>query len=920
MKKQTSVRISVAFALALLACGSLSAAQTLYKNTFNQRTSQSPVPSPDWMTVSYTAGLPLYNNYTNTTSSAIAVDKLYASPAQDNWSKVDRGNVTAQRLCCHVSADANPCGVFSSESEVPLDMARHPLRNRISAGLVRYSFDLRTPSGKKSPGTDGVCRVRLEYGLMMRDDEAKIVWADQGTYPVSVGYAIRVNDTTKAVYIQPDIQCKEGLKRIDQKSAGAAGLAFSSWYRYVVTIDVGTSKIRNVQLYSLGTASPTFETDGTFLCERGKSESLSFTKALDVSAYGPIEGISIYSQASGTGKYYGESGFEDEYAHKFDNLKVEWKPSEADEWMSIYENDFATCRRKTLPAINGTATSCDYVKGSHALTNACDYPAALVRAASDYSADVAVSMLADAVTGQANQPVGYDSWRRVNPTGKAQMFLVENEGNRAAGMLYKQSAFSFAVQPIGEEITSGKVKAEFDVRVPDAIDYAKNGAAHLCFVPGSMWDDYQEDPSMTGYFFFGGGIYSATSGAAIQPAYRTAGSSLVPTSAPDLKARTWYRVRLIADLDPVSGYQKFNYYIYEIGAAQPTFETVIDYASPIISKAGLNMPKTFVTGGVTKNMINNGVATVGAVAFCNYSVSSKIDNTPLFDNIRVWKDYDASTDTGTLVYSNDFTTRTRIVEGAGVSLTSAKHDRMFEGLDCWSLINGNGRADVLLAGDADNQCVSLNANNALAYVVQSIGGSYRRKGTVVRVDFRPPLNWRQTSSAWMSIGFANDQFLSGTYCGSASTDGNYFYNGRFFELNLSPVGNLTAAQVTTNTLCTVVGAASKQLVNDIDPSHWYRLRARLDFVRKTYDVDLYDMGVEHPEWGTADGTKVKSYSDLAFRATACETDAKNRLSAVYMRIASNSSTLPWKKDDPYAGLVDNIGVERDSPGLCIIFR
>lgn len=107
--------------------------------------------------------------------------------------------------------------------------------------------------------------------------------------------------------------------------------------------------------------------------------------------------------------------------------------------------------------------------------------------------------------------------------------------------------------------------------------------------------------------------------------------------------------------------------------------------------------------------------------------------------------------------------------------------------------------------------------------------------------------------------------------------------------------------------------------HDFDATHWYRFEAKVDIGVQTYDLAVYDMGTTHPEMATPTtaGTLVFTCAKLPFRMPLAD---GRGLSALTVHMAGCVKDSPWNAYDDGLAYVDNIRVEREIPGLLILFR
>ena len=98
-------------------------------------------------------------------------------------------------------------------------------------------------------------------------------------------------------------------------------------------------------------------------------------------------------------------------------------------------------------------------------------------------------------------------------------------------------------------------------------------------------------------------------------------------------------------------------------------------------------------------------------------------------------------------------------------------------------------------------------------------------------------------------------------------------------------------------------------------NHWYRFRATRDLDRKTYNLDVFDMGVAHPDVKApiSAGARVVSIADVPF---SCVDEAISSLGVTAYGVAPLD---PGDPVDEGLALYDNIVIKRPE-GLVLWVR
>lgn len=884
--------LKTGLAAAVAAMALAGPARDIYVNDFSSRTSYEPIPESRWVTVRYRAGEGMIKDYVNTSDKInLTTTGGGTGDCQDGWVKVNKGKASENRGQFTVSADENPCGVFSMAMTNRFSV-HHPIDNRFTSGVVRGSCDMYIPT--RALVDNGHMRFRLETEEMMNDDE--VVDNKLGYALFEAGINLRTNTGT--------LQCQvadlggDGQGTVIARAGTAA--APGCWVRIVVEADLDSKTTYSYCLYDLGSDHPTFETSGTLKTEH---TNRNFLRNFDASTMGGITGFAIRTTYGATLGYYGTAGYDDACAFKVDNLKVEWKAPGAAEFETVYLNDFAAAKTRTLSPAGTTSANLVAAKSDYADT--VTYPASIVREYAGVDESKPTALVPAAVSANKTvypQPFGYDGWCRTAADGAAQVVVTTDpNGKRMLGMLKKSPSFTFVGHPIGEKITTGKVKVEVDVRVPTKGYF--QGTSGYCVAPQAMWNECLSNQGAFQYHRSGITWKSQSAPTEMYPLqWFGDGGDAPKNDTTKLVPLHWYRVTTTIDLDARP--QLADYAITYIGE-KPIGVDATPANEPLYTKTGLKLRAPAYDA--TK------LPDVGSIVLFTYSTASAADETAYFTNIRVTKG--VGTDQEKVVYKNDFTTRTRIDTVACQNLAAAsKKDRMFEGVDTWR--RNLGWTNYRVLGGA-NPVATVEADAEVGYSAVGIGRAYRRGDVKVRFDFFPPTYWMCDNNNWLRFMIGNDQYLSG----SLANGDAYYQNNYHFCVSLGAAGSKNACGVYTSTSCSVGGAKWPSLGGTLTSNHWYRCEGVLHLDSRTGDFSLYDMGTTHPTLDTATPETAFGSTVRGLGFYSVNQGGTGEFSSI--GLSGRGCCYPfarWLGDKCGAGMVDNIRIWRDDPGHVIILR
>jgi len=218
----------------------------------------------------------------------------------------------------------------------------------------------------------------------------------------------------------------------------------------------------------------------------------------------------------------------------------------------------------------------------------------------------------------------------------------------------------------------------------------------------------------------------------------------------EIVRNAWYRMEIVADVDA----RTYDMSITPLGTLSVTadFEPTNDvlYAESGIPFYGDNPDGigTFYLWG------------------CGYggTPNSSKAYRSCFDNIQVWNIVTNGEETVTnLVYSNDFSTRTRrLASSARASGRLAYQYDRDDGPDHWMRQNGAGTgwfgADATVRDDDGNQFLSLGRETGDGHQTRyttSLGQSVGHGNVTIRADVRPPLYWFGRSGGAVTLSLGN---------------------------------------------------------------------------------------------------------------------------------------------------------------------
>ena len=874
--------VALAFLLAAAPGILLAGGGDIYRNDFSSRTSALPLPGDRWMSYDYDPNTSLYINYSGaSTYNMWEKNKEY----QDAWGKPWMDNATMQQTPgfvlatdpVHGSPD-NYFAIFRSSSS-RTGCAIQPLHNEFTNGMLRLEVDIRRPAvwGSQSKETHAV-RVALVYRKRMADP---LWWVgiNSTDYPVMFGARWEGGSETNRLILH----YRDGSNKQGYLEPGAKDnyVCTENWYRWRVYVNLDEQR-SNCYIWDVGPDQPNGRNTRADSTATRKVEATTYFFRDPMTAEtGGISGIALncYRCFSGTGENLAVTN-----APCYDNIHIAWKAPGASEYVPFYENDFATRRYRRIQPTPAAAVDYPVDTNISKEDNFTSYVVMTNRETTN------PTLLVNSATGL----LGMDNWTRLSTGGS---FCVIDSGNDGKNELRVSGGDKGSVaQTLGETIASGKVRISADVRLPTEWKVTTEPDARVCLVLGSPTFWTLGDTSDFANRTAGYGAIVGESKDEFHPAYIPPnGASLV--SAKDTSVactgKSWYRMVVTADL----GAKTYDYELYEIG----TYSGAIDRT---------DVPSTpiYATNSIP---FRNNISSIGSFGLYSYRSGSNWNNYILWDNIQVWKNWNSSAGTGTLIYANDFNTRTRYLTREKTELVHGVNTGV--GVDGWEQVN-RGDSIAWIVGGA-NRCLSLKVPNVSSfYMTQPLPFEVPcGQHVTFRADVRPP-------SCWLNKGGTLNIYLGGDeMCQFARvTDARTPLADSVMMFGLVPNETLVSLGRYTNSIFRAQNGGSMQGVTSasVNPTHWYRLEGTTLSGADSWKFRAYDMGTAHPEIDSPAGPLVAMCDGLARRGSG----ATSGISAIAIASGGISSLDPWDVYDQGRILLDNLVITIIPSGTYIIVR
>ena len=307
----------------------------------------------------------------------------------------------------------------------------------------------------------------------------------------------------------------------------------------------------------------------------------------------------------------------------------------------------------------------------------------------------------------------------------------------------------------------------------------------------------------------------------------------------------------------------------------------------------------------------------------NYSTSVRVT----FDNIRVWRQATGAA-SETLVYFNDFRTRTRTPTVAGsmpraTGYVADQYD-LDDGIDHWirRCFTGDAGywATATVRNDNGNQFLALGRELEAGQCVQVSHtlGSYVTRPFRFSIDVRPPAAWRVQNGGEATISLGGSQMEQTTLSDAALNALRQMAFGfrdvpgdsycTWYRTGMQPV----AYAKVDGAMAAVPLCDAASISND----HWYRFSVTAFPSEGTYGVRVYDMGTVHPTETSASVALVGSAQNLAFLNDLA---ANEGIGAFSIYANGMGGVLGETGMDADNVLIDNIGVSSIS-GTTFVIR
>ena len=883
---------SVAIVMATMMATASACGDVVYENDFATRTTSDLPPDGEWSEYRYGKGVALAYNFENQPSLNRYTTPYNWQPAQDGWTKAFGYTLLLNNMFTTVTDEDDPALVFT-DKDVVIDGTQtyakdhmvaimHPLRNVFTNGEIKLQFDIRQTA---SPTSAQISWFRLEEEYDMRSNTGGI-----SAFPIELGLA--------GSYLSGGWRENENDddgSRVFKTFGSAQAL---HWYRYCVTLDLDRN-VSSFEVYDLGTsridmdALPGGAPVATW-------ENCYFRRKIG-STYGGISGIMIRASYRDTLGYYGESTYNDDLAYKYDNIKVAWKAPGAVAFTDCYRNDFSKSRRRTIDGRNGLSHT--YSLADATASSTFTYVTNLVRVCTDYSSNGKPFLSAPYQRELANQPqhVGIDGWRVAgNSSYTYPMVVTTNNGNRVFTPVY----LAMLKQPMCQEITSGKVRFEFDQRMPkgwngtprceiDLFSAAAYDNGINCqsdsLIRFSLSGSTDRDALVNGlrktYSVYLNGVYKNDS------------------FTPNFKPSTWYRLQLIVDLDS----WKVDCKAFEIGANAPVRPDAVDVTNLTQVAAYLNQNMLNPSGTGFKD----GVAAWGLT---NYQRSQDSDEggdaaecAMLIDNVRCWKE--DGNGGWTLVFVNDGskTVRQNYTRRSLALNPASCLDRPEWCEDGWNGCPTYNTPLRIVGNDS-----VLQYGEQYSSIIHSLGRNIRHGELTAQFDVRVPTFWDNSVNFSVTFG-------GGTMASASTATTPYRFNTHYaFTAGIGPGKSDGSSGASTKTIFFLnsgSGVSEWYSTSAYEfADNWLRVKILANMDTGRFSVNWYDLGTAHPTFDTPEGEPVKSFSNAQFRFN------DEPVSHFYIMGGKTPSYQPWLDDAPGSLLLDNIRVCHVKPGMTIIAR
>ena len=894
---------TAAFAVALPL--SVSAVEVFYQNDFSTRESSQPIPVYNVVHEAQPYALektPLcfvpesstgYSGNDDVAKARMADPSAYTAravagtdrPNYDGWFTpyfIKPSNTQFKIFPTVVKDNGNPSFTWyqPNRTQAYSGVTLHPIHNVFTNGQLRMQVDMYTPE-------TWLDKTQLYYVRAFPVTEQYMnisAWnGANSTATVPGRFGLQSAKNSGDNYYNDT-----SFTKVHHSSSAQMGYSFRSdkgrkWVRFLMTYDLDNSTVTGcVCTLEASVGHPTFATaSGTASTYWKGSTECSVLTATS----GGVAGIGI----DGCGSFHNANTTTNKVL--VDNIRLSWKAPGASDFEVFYENDFSNRWYKTICAADRGTSASGYAPATANVADSSTITMEPLWRPSDntFVTNNIVPALSDSPS--AVQPIGFDGWRRLpymdgNTAYCCNTASTGSQFDTGAGTNYLAFGNSKAFVPacallanrIGETYTSGKVHLSVDARIPTIYDPGTTPPTLISYIADSLRaavglgsTALYSSPraSLAANLVAGCGyrrtevgastnhvpyVLAPASGSTVQYAYET---SYTEPTVPYL-----YRMEIVADLDTRT---------YDVSVT-PLAEKGIDSSfvpteSPIFAKTGVAFASSATDIG-TFYLYGFGPRPTASV---NISTSVRVT----FDNIRVWRQATGAA-SETLVYFNDFRTRTRTPTVAGsvpraTGYIADQYD-LDDGPDHWirRCFTGDAGywATATVRDDNGNQFLALGRELEAGQRVQVSHtlGSYLTRPFRFFVDVRPPAAWRVQNGGEATISLGGSQMeqtelsdaalnaLRQMAFGFRDVPGDSYCT--WYRTGMQPVAYSLANGVAT--AVPICDAAA------ISSDHWYRFCVTVVPDEGKYGVRVYDMGAAHPTETSAPVSFVGSARDLVF--------------------------------------------------------
>ena len=840
--------------------------EVIYENDFSTRTSAGAIPYGGWREVPYSVGVLANQGNPFQTSSN---DYNY----QDNWLRYST-DVSAVGVNV-VDLDGNPEAMLSCTPIGNGEMGvRHRLGNTFTSGIVRVQCDMKTPTAGNWPGNSS-----RSFRLLLGDENffsPQTPGGDMLKYLAGgAGISMATSNGAYRFFLY-------GYITATLNSGGYATDPLPQsghWYRTVVTANPGTMRY-DAAIYDMGTDHPALDaaTPATPVWSQSNTEFRCISQGMSA-AFTGISSIGLYCYGVS-----GDTSAPDKTA-RFDNLRV-WHND-----VECYVNDFSSRRSRSLAPASTTAV----------------YAAPTVT--TDLSNNLLYLLGTQLVpaldTTVTKQPIGFDGWRNIHGGGTAipEVCAYYSDVNSRV-LKFPMSSFAITAHPIGRTLVGGKVRFSVDARIlfsnaGDRWMEAMIGNEKLYDSTsrsgGNPVNNYNDGVFARGRLDVNekgtdeGGVAKRTTKFGTSTDGNGTGRGMVEAPEGVATGGKWYRMEFVADLDNGT----YDYKVYNVTNSDATTS---------FGQAALGV--LFATNGIHRYENVNAIS--------HFALDSWASDT-YFDNVGIWHTPRGST-SEELVYMNDFNVRT--VYGMKTTETrlvkSLQRDPV--GIDSWTRLFKTVDGIMLVGGDNPALGFANYTFQASRFVTHDLGGLYTSGKVTAQFDMRAQTRWSETGGCYFWLG--SDRFHEGNmYGGSSNAD----YFGRWAACGAG-LGSYDQAHPSAVNFAAYqgdgTGGGSWQGAGTVTRGNWYRFVVKANLTPGTSDVEVYDMGTEHPTLATATpATPVQTFANVPFLRNISDLGGVSCFGFQALNQAA-SVFVP----DERRTLIDNIRFSYAPNGLTIMFR